>query len=135
MLACRLQRISMMSNAIQRYVLLNALALLLACSGCKEGKHGDESPLQASSECQFPSVLQYSVPGCGDDVKPHCVPGAGAAGACASLPACGCDGRVFTGGCGVASHGFGAKYQFRYTEFTAASSACEPAPGYDGGMD
>lgn len=69
--------------------------------GCKD----DAAPADEQSEtCNAPLIPIYTSPGCGQEVRPMCL---GGAGACAGS-ACGCDGKVITTCNGYSSQ----KYQF-----------------------
>jgi hypothetical protein len=59
---------------------------LLLTAACE-----DAAPLSADT-CEAPRMEIYTSPGCGPEVKPSCL---GGAGACASQ-VCSCDGRLIT---------------------------------------
>jgi hypothetical protein len=110
------------------WALLTCLGMSLTAAGCREVS--GNKPVSEKNACQFPALLKYTSPGCADDVKPTCVEGAGAAGACASGPVCGCNGSVLWGVCRL--NAYDQKYQFAFPGSPDAG-ACKLAEGYDAG--
>jgi hypothetical protein len=85
--------------------------LLSLASGC-EDKHDLED-----GTCESPRIPIYTKAGCGKDVQPDCL---GGAGACASN-ACSCDGKVIV----TCNNYSSEKYQFVFDR-TTDSETCKP---------
>lgn len=103
-----------MRLTVEHYAAVAILGLPLSLtSGCDDKK--EAAP---DGTCQSPLLPIYTKAGCGKDVQPDCL---GGAGACASN-ACGCDGKVIV----TCNNYSPQKYQFVLDSKTTDTQTCKP---------